>query len=432
VRILIASDFYPPFIGGAERQTQLLSRELARRGHDVIVATVWSPGQERESVDGQVRVFRLKGLTTIVPWFSIDPGRRYHPPFPDPAIAWGLRRLVARFQPDTIHVSFGWIAYSCAAALLGLDLPLIVSTRDYGYSCAVRTLMHYDEICSGPGLRKCLDCAMHFYGVPKGAAAALGVFASKPLLTRKLTILHCISTFVQQIMRRDFVTGWKRLRGLRQEIIPDLIEVVIPNLVVEGSPSTTARIYDAALNQWIARLPDEPFILFVGALQAHKGLQPLLDAYGQLASPPPLVLLGSVWPDTPAIYPPGVTVLHNVPHDAVMAAWERCLFGVAPSLVPETFGNVITEAMSKGKPIIATNVGGPTDIIVDGKTGFLVPLGDIWALTAAMQRLCDDAELRTALGQAGKERVNIFAPEVVMPQIERLYLLVQPVPVVAQ
>lgn len=421
MRILIASDFFPPFIGGAERQTQLLSRELMRRGHEVIVATVWSPGLVPEEEDAGLKIIRLKGLTTLVPWFSKDPRRRYHPPFPDPAIAWGVRRLIKRYRPDIVHVSFGWIAYSCAAALLGSRIPMIVTARDYGYSCAIRTLMYNGAICSGPALGKCLSCASHNFGTAKGIAAVAGVFGSKPILTRKLTALHCVSTFVQQIMRRDLIAGRKRLSRLRQEIIPDFLEVVIPNLVLAGGETTKGHFSAAAFVEWMAYLPAEPFILFVGALQPHKGLGPLLAAYKKLKSPPPLVLLGSLWPDSPTDYPPGVTVLHNVPHPIVMAAWERALFGVAPSLCPETFGNVITEGMSKGKAMIATDVGGPTDIIVNEETGFLVPMGDIDMLAQSMQRLCEDPALRDRLGQAGKQRVGIFAPDAVLPQFENLH-----------
>src|SRR4029077_11673894 len=85
----------------------------------------------------------------------------------------------------------------------------------------------------------------------------------------------------------------------------------------------------------LAELADKPFILFFGALQPHKGLLTLLDAYSGLDPPPPLVLIGSVWPDTPRYFPAGVTVMRNVPHADVMKAWERSLFGVVPSIWPD-------------------------------------------------------------------------------------------------
>jgi glycosyltransferase involved in cell wall biosynthesis len=408
MRILMASDFYPPFIGGAERQVQLLSRELTLRGHAVGVATIWHAGQLEQEDDGCVEVSRLKGLTTRVPWFSRDPRRRFHPPFPDPGVVWGLRRLIRRWRPDVVH-AHGWIAYSCAAALLGARVPLVISVRDYGYTCALRTLLHQGQVCTGPAPAKCLACSARSYGLPKSAAAVCGVFAGRALLTGKIAATHSVSTFVQQTVRRDLLGGRQRLSRLDRDSIPD---IVVPSLLVESG---------GAIDQsYIERLPSQPFILFVGALQPHKGLAPLLAAYARLELPPPLVLIGSVWPDTPSSFPSGVTVLHNVPHQAVMTAWERCLFGVAPSVWPDPLPGVVREAMSKGKAVIASDVGGNPDMIQHNQTGLLVPPGDIAALAAAMQQLIDEPALRERLGRAGERSAGQYVASAVLPRFEAM------------
>jgi glycosyltransferase involved in cell wall biosynthesis len=409
MRILIASDFYPPFIGGAERQVQLLGKQLAVRGHEVSVATVGHAGLADREDDFGVTVHRLKGLTTRVPWFSKDSGRRYHPPFPDPGIVWGLRRLIGRWHPDVVHAN-GWIAYSCAAALLGKDIPLAVSVRDYGYSCAIRTMLHRGQICDGPAPRKCLECAAPTYGLPKALGAVAGVFGGRALLARKVAATHSVSTFVQRTIRRDLL-GAGSLSQSREVAIPD---IVIPSLLEQTGNGAPAR-------HTLDSLPAEPYILFVGALQPHKGLGPLLAAYERLVSPPPLVLIGTAWPDTPKVFPMGVTVLQNLPHHNVMAAWQRCLFGVAPSVWPDPLPGVVREAMSKGRAVIGSAVGGIVDMIVYGETGLLVPPGDVKALAAAMQRLIDDPELRQRLGQAGCERVRDCTPDAVLPRFEALY-----------
>ncbi len=410
MRILVVSDFYPPFIGGAERQTQLLSRGLAQRGHEVNVATVWHARLAAQENDDGIIIHRLRGLSTWVPWFSSDPKRRYHPPFPEPGIVLGLRGLIKRFKPELVHAS-GWISYSCAAALLGSSIPFVSSARDYGYSCAVRMLLHVDRVCDGPAPTKCLACASHFYGSkPKAAVAVAGVFASKPLLRRKVTALHCVSSYVQRIMQRDFLK-----RGLKKHDTT----VVIPDFVTPDEP--VANVDQAMIDSYARLLPDEPFMLFVGSLQAHKGMYTLLAAYEKLDERPPLVLIGTKWPDTPDTFPDGVTVLENVPHAAVMYAWQHCLFGVAPSLCPETFGGVITEAMSSSKAIIASNIGGPLDIIIDDQTGYLLPPGDADALAATLRQLLDDPGLRQRLGTAGRERVERFYADAVLPQFEVFY-----------
>jgi glycosyltransferase involved in cell wall biosynthesis len=410
MRILMASDFYPPFIGGAERQVQLLGQELHLRGHAVGVATVWHSGQPAQQDDAGVDVRRIKGLTTRVDWFSKDPQRRFHPPFPDPGMVWELRRLVREWRPELVH-AHGWIAYSCAAALLGTSIPLVVSVRDYGYTCALRTLLHDGNVCDGPAPAKCLSCAAQSYGLPKSVAAVAGVFAGRALLTRKIAATHSVSTFVQQTVRRDLLRNGLGAAKLDRESIPD---IVVPSFLVESGDATLEHAYTD-------RLPSRPYILFVGALQPHKGLGPLLAAYERLENPPPLVLIGSVWPETPKQFPSSVTVLHNVPHHVVMAAWERSLFGVAPSMWPDPLPGVVREGMSKGIAMIASNIGGNTDMISDGETGLLVPPGDITALAAAMRRLIDDPMLRERLGQAGRRSARQYVAGAVLPRFEAIY-----------
>jgi hypothetical protein len=65
VKILLATDNYPPYIGGAQIQSHLLASEMRDRGHQVVVATVWQSSLPRsEDLDG-VREHRLRHLRTL-------------------------------------------------------------------------------------------------------------------------------------------------------------------------------------------------------------------------------------------------------------------------------------------------------------------------------------------------------------------------------
>ena len=178
---------------------------------------------------------------------------------------------------------------------------------------------------------------------------------------------------------------------------------------------------DGNIQSYLDRLPTGNFILYVGALRQVKGVNQLLEAYTRLVSPPPLVLIGTFEVDFPHEFPPGVIVLENLPHEAVMEAWERCLFGVIPSLWPEPLGSVVYEGMSCGKAVIGTIPGGHADMIVPGKTGLLVPSGDIDALTQAMTDLISQPELRDRLGAAARERSMLYTASVAVPQFEQFY-----------
>lgn len=409
MRILIATDHYPPHIGGAQIQSRVLAQGLKGLGHEVVVATVWQNGTPAVEDDNGIPVHRLRQLRTI-PGLARQRRQHHQPPLPDPVTALGLHRMIQRFKPDIVH-SYGWISYSCAAALLGRNIPLLITARDYAYSCANRTLMRDGQDCSGPALAKCLGCAGRHYGRPKGWVAALGVLGTRPLLRHKTAAIHSISTYVQTIIRRDF------LDDLRTASDKYVVHDVIGNVPQEAD----GRSGDEPTRPYLEQLPDEPFMLFVGALRRVKGVEQLLAAYELLDDPPALVLIGTLEPDSPTRFPPGVRVLRDFPHAAVMAAWERCLFGVLPSLWPEPFGTVVCEAMSRGKPVIATMPGGQTDMVVDSETGLLVPRGDVRALADAMRLLISDAEMRDRLGKAALVRADRFTAPVSLPRIERLY-----------
>ncbi|MCS7303595.1 MAG: glycosyltransferase family 4 protein [Thermoguttaceae bacterium] len=89
----------------------------------------------------------------------------------------------------------------------------------------------------------------------------------------------------------------------------------------------------------------------------------------------------------------------------------------------ESFGLVLAEAGAFGLPVIATRTQGPTEIVLDGQTGFLVDVGDIAGLAAWMDRLAADPTLRRQMGQAGLQRVRqLFDPVKNTRQIEQIIL----------
>jgi glycosyltransferase involved in cell wall biosynthesis len=402
MRILLATDHFPPFIGGAHRQAQLIARAMVERGHQVTVATPWHGGLPLAEADHGVAVRRVRQLRTAIPSLVRDDRQRHQPPFPDPVTVAGLRRLIADFEPEIIH-AYGWLAFSVAVALGRKRIPLLVSARDYGYFCATRTLLRKGAPCSGPAPAKCLACSGEYYGRPKGWLAATGVAISKPVLARKMTGLHSVSSYVH-----DVTVEHMKAPG------NGLVEVTIPSF--QEQPSSEGIDVDA----WLARLPRQPFILFVGAFRKVKGLETLFDAYRQLDSPPPLVLMGTYERDSPENFPPEALVLTDVPNAAVMAAWDKAMFGVMPSLWPEPLGATVAEGMSRGRPVIGTQLGGHADMLTDS-AGVLVPQGDVGALKRAMEGLIADPQRREEMGRAAAERARSFRAENILPRFEEAY-----------
>jgi glycosyltransferase involved in cell wall biosynthesis len=78
---------------------------------------------------------------------------------------------------------------------------------------------------------------------------------------------------------------------------------------------------------------------------------------------------------------------------------------VHASTIGEPFGQVIIEAMAEQKPVVATNGGGVPEIVKDGITGLLVPMGDAYSLAQALTYLIDHPEVAARMGYQGRERV---------------------------
>ena len=401
MRILLLSQFYPPDIGGIEVHVQALARGLVTRGHEVVVGTLamgeFGPG---ERMDQGVRVRTLQGaLQRIGPLFTTE--RRHAAPFPDPELASGLKRLVAEFKPDVVH-AHNWIGRSYLPLKRKVGVPYLLSLHDSGRICTQARMWYRNkELCTGPALDRCLPCCALQFGWPKGTVTYLANRAVRGAEGRAVDLFLPVSTAVAAS------------NHLEQDGLPFQ---VVPNFSVDALPST------AHTDSRLASLPDEPFILQVGDVMADKGVYVLFEAYRMMDSPPPLVLIGRIDEDTRAGLPEGVTAVGTYPHDLVLEAWRRSLFGTMPSLCLDACPTVTFEAMAAGKPVVASARGGLLDQVVDGVTGLLIKPGDAVALSQAMARLVADPALRERLGLAARKRFDAeFQADVVIDRIEAIY-----------
>jgi glycosyltransferase involved in cell wall biosynthesis len=141
---------------------------------------------------------------------------------------------------------------------------------------------------------------------------------------------------------------------------------------------------------------EPPEVLYAGRLSVEKGVLELAAAADGMR----LVVAG----DGPLRSRlPGAQGF--VPHDELQELYARAAVVACPSR-REGFGVACLEAMAHGRPVVAGDVGGLRDLVVDGETGYLVPPRDVGALRVALERLLADRELRRRLGAAGRERAR--------------------------
>lgn len=417
MRIMMLAQFYPPLIGGEERFTRDLSVQLAARGHEVSVVTLLQDGLAPFEIDHDVRIYRINGTAQRATALLSKAARRHAAPLPDPELIAQLRRIIARERPDIVH-GHNWMAHAFLPLKRWSKARFVMSLHDYSFVCATKKLIYYDETaCSGPGVPKCFGCSIHHYGKVKGLPTVIGNWMMSAAERRLVDIFLPVSTAVAEY------------NGIVQNKLPyQILTPFVPDNI--GDVGDVGEMGDAPA-EFLAQLPQEPFLLFVGAFGRYKGVDVLLEAHARMDSPPPLVIIGYETAEHPVRttdLPGNVTVLKNAPRNAIMAAWRRSLLGITPSVWEEPFGIVALEAMACERAVIGTTMGGLKDIIRHEETGLLVPPGDAVALQNAMQRLIADDDLRGRMGAAGKQRLTEFLASTVTPRYEQVYqaLLEQP------
>lgn len=87
----------------------------------------------------------------------------------------------------------------------------------------------------------------------------------------------------------------------------------------------------------------------------------------------------------------------------------------------ETFGLAALEAMACGVPVIASNIGGLPELVQDGKSGYLVPLGDVDTMSCRVRELIRNKALRQQMGVAARERALEFRLDAIIPHYEAIY-----------
>ncbi len=418
-RVLHVTDSFLPNAGGLEQAVATLVRTQFEHGRVTAVATAPHPeAPSTEDMDG-VPVFRLPMTLAKVPGAHAVPGRHFFPPLPDPQVSRALSRRLRRYRPDIVHVH-GWALYSVLGPAGRAGVPVVATAHDYGQVCATKTMRHLGAApCDGPGLARCVRCALRHYG-PKGVPFAAGLYQIASGRHREVDRWMAISTSVAAAGSAPR----ERDRG-PVTVLPTFLDDSLRTLASWRQAESRPEFAPAS----------GPYLFYAGALSGHKGVDVLLDAHARLwaegfeaAEAPgrkvPLVLAGLPQHGFRLPERDGVVLAQRVPHEQVLAAWRHATIGVVPSVWAEPLGRVAVECLAAGTPCVVSATGGLVDVVEDGVQGVHVPPGNPVALAAALRRLLADPALRARLGAAGPAKAADFTLSAVLPQLCTLYLQV--------
>jgi glycosyltransferase involved in cell wall biosynthesis len=292
--------------------------------------------------------------------------RRRLNPFKELAVAWQLARLYRALKPDLVHhialkpIILGGLAARLAGVKSVINAPIGLGFVFSSHKPLARVLR--------PLVRLALRAT--------------------------LTPKHGVVIF-ENPDDRDALAG----AGL---VPPEA------TLVIRGAGVDTAKFAPA---------PEPPApvrILLAARMIREKGIPDFVEAARMLRGKAEFLLAGA--PD--AGNPDSLTEAELRGFEAEgVVRWLGPVADVAallagvhifclPSTYREGLPKAVLEAMSSGKPVVATDIPGCREAVVDGETGFLVPPRTPEALAAALERLIADPALRARMGAAGRRRVE--------------------------
>ncbi|MFZ4406569.1 MAG: glycosyltransferase family 4 protein [Paracraurococcus sp.] len=379
MKILFVSTLYQPYaIGGAEATVKLLA-EGAVRGGDAAVVVTLTPGrgEEQRVVDG-IRVRYLPLFNVFFPHGQRAPAAWRKPAWHlleawNPVMARRLAAVVAEEAPDVVNIhNLQGFSAAIWGMLAARGIPVVQTLHDHHTACANGVAYRHGQTCTAP----CLPCRV--------------LCTPRRHLSRRVDVLTVVSHRL-----RARVTGFGSFAGVRDSRIINGANLDIP--LAEH------------------RLPraDGPLRLgFLGRIDVVKGLETLLMAAQQLGPDRVSLRIGGTGEERyvaglrARFGGPGIAWLGRVAPGAFFESIDAL---VVPSITEDSLPRVVHEAIGAGVPVIGAAIGGIPEMVTEGRTGFLVPAGDVTALEALLRRLIDTPPDWAAMAEACRAERGRYA-----------------------
>jgi glycosyltransferase involved in cell wall biosynthesis len=431
MRILIAVHHFPPrYIGGAEWESYRLARALQERGHTVQVVCVeridagpadgvaWTD----DCYDG-IAVRRLSFDLRAAP-------DRWRWEYDNPWIGEHVRELMATFRPQLFNLIGG---YLMSASVLRVaresGIPVAVRPTDFWFLCPRITMLRSDGSLStlpidAATCARCLGEESRRYRILGRLAPQLMSAlwrqrrqAVERVETRLAVLREALQGATVVVSPSHFMTDMIVAGGLDPRRI---------RLVEKGLPSQTVSTRSNSATA--GRAPTPLQIGYIGQIIPIKGVDVLLRAVRQL---PGVALTLRVYGD-PTRAPAYANDLRQLSSDDRRVAFPGPLDRrevnevlqaldvlVVPSIWHENAPTVILEAFSNRVPVLASDVGGMTELVHHERNGLVFSRGDPTSLAQQLRRLVDEPHLLDTL-RSGIAPVGSHTEEI--DQMERIFL----------
>jgi glycosyltransferase involved in cell wall biosynthesis len=412
LRILMATDSFPPLCGGSGWSTWELSRGLVARGHDVAVVKVDAMSRVTGIFDGRFEGLRVTNFARNVMDFPVVRNVAKN------ELVWGslssyLSDRIRKDDVDIVHAQHVMTTVPAIRAAAATGTPVVATVRDYWPVCYWSDLIYDPNVrdlcpaCTVKNMRRCVK--------PRSHGAGFAGWSVIPYMRANLRRKRRTLAKADAVIAVSHAIG-NDLRHRAPELASTPL-YTIPN------PVDMPRL-DAVRDQ-AARPMEGPYVFYAGKLAVNKGVQFLIPAMADSGVRWPLVIAGD-GPLRGALATEGAARGLDVREMGWLSredtwAWMRHATILAfPSYGPESLSRVLIEASALGVPIAAMDTGGTRDIITPDETGLLS--SDPEGLARDLARLAADERLRAALSTAARAEARArFSTDSVVGRVEQVY-----------
>ena len=301
-----------------------------------------------------------------------------------------IRAMIREFRPDIAHVRniYHHLSPSILWELKAQNIPVVYHLNDFKLLCPSYNLVSQGEVCEA-----CKGGAFWHALRPRcypGLGFRLTLMAEAYVHRWLGTYRKCVDLFLapSQFVRDKFVEhGWD---AAKFRVLPHFQKVH------ELRKTGTGK---------------NPFVLYVGRLSAEKGVDDLLRAMRHI--PEGRLVVAGDGPQRRELEElalslglPNVEFAGHVGSEKRDALISQARFTVLPSHAYETLGKTILESFAEARTVVASDLGSRRELVRQGETGLLYPIGDEAALADAIRTLGSTPDMAARMGRAGWDLVR--------------------------
>ena len=385
--ILFLSDDFPPNnLGGAGTVAYNLAKTIKELGHDVfVVSTTQDKNEEGDHIQNGLRVYKI--------YSQYHRRWRAYLSLYNPQTVNKVSKIIADIKPDVVHAHniHYHLSYYCLKIAKKSGAKVFLTAHEV-------MSVNYGKI----KIPKEATCENYINYTKQTVFNQIRENKRRYNLFRNVIIKHYLNKYVDKIFAVS--VALKKIliyNGIRNvEVVHNGIDVNMYEIDLEAV-SIFKKTND---------LENKRVILFGGRVSEGKGINQIIQALGLILKTIPnalLVVAGSDNLEIGRVILP-VKFLGYLSQKNIKLALVASDIVVSPSICCDPFPNINLEAMACKKPVISTCFGGSSEVVTEGKTGYIINPYDIKTMADRIVDLLKSSEKSREFGQRGYEQIRDF------------------------